>query len=291
MCPAEPDLISVVIPTRNRSSRLSSAIRSVLDQTWPRVEVIVVDDASSDGTPELLRTLEAEDERIRVIRNEAPCGGGRSRNIGIAAATGPYVAFLDDDDLWMPSKLRVQHDLMKADPGASAVSCGFVVEFSSWRRRMVRVPPPKESEEILRVNTLGGASMCLTTKATLAVVGGFDPQLRSCQDWDLWIKLCDAGRVLACREALVRYVPHRDTRISNNLRSIYEGRRRLYCRYRARMAASTRRRHLGELIFLKKVLLGERGRSRMRGVVQVSRLSGVLGSIRYLYRYLKAVAP
>lgn len=291
MGPAEFDLISVVIPTRNRRARLSSAVRSALDQTWPRVEVIVVDDASTDGTPELLQALAAEDERVRVIRNEAPCGGPCSRNTGIAAATGPYIAFLDDDDLWMPSKLRVQHDLMKADPGASAVSCGFVIEFSSWRRRTVRLPPPKESGEILRVNYLGGASMCLTTKVVLAAVGGFDPELRSCQDWDLWIKLCDAGRVLACGEILVHYVPHREPRISNSLRSVYEGRRRFYRRYRARMSEGTRRCHLGELLFLKKVLLGASVRSRMRGAAQVSRLAGVVGSIRYVYRYLKAVAP
>ncbi|MEI7682145.1 MAG: glycosyltransferase family 2 protein, partial [Betaproteobacteria bacterium] len=94
-----PDLISVVIPTHNRSERLRQAIESVRTQGWKDLEIIVVDDASTDGTPALMEDLSKLEPRIRYIRNTVALGGGGARNAGIAAARGEYVAFLDDDDL------------------------------------------------------------------------------------------------------------------------------------------------------------------------------------------------
>src|SRR4051812_3505416 len=95
--------VSIVLPTHNRTSMLQQALGCALDQEGVDLEVIVVDDGSSDDTPEVLGRV--EDERLRVIRNERPQGVSRARNSAIERANGDWIAFLDDDDLWAPGKL------------------------------------------------------------------------------------------------------------------------------------------------------------------------------------------
>ena len=281
------ELVSVVIPTRNRRDRLERAIKSAESQTWPSIEIIVVDDASSDGTQLFLQQLVSADARVQVVRNEVPRGGGGARNQGVAAARGTYVAFLDDDDIWLPEKLAEQVKLMRKTPGASAVSCGFIVQHSSLIQRKVNVVPPLDKQQILRSNHLGGASMCFTTKRSLAAVQGFDPTLPSGQDWDLWIKLQGIGDVLICEKPLVCYVPHQGPRITGNLKSTYEGRRKIYFRYKLRMSETTRKITLCELIYCRRVLLGRGRSSRLLGLFQVLHFAHWTTKFRYVYRFLK----
>ena len=96
--PEEKPLVSIVIPSRNRCNLLPRAVRSVLNQTYRNIEVIIVDDASTDGTPRAIRELSEQDQRVRGLRNDQPLGGGAARNVGIQAARVKYIAFLDDDD-------------------------------------------------------------------------------------------------------------------------------------------------------------------------------------------------
>src|SRR3989338_7042609 len=95
-------LVSVVISTYNRRAKLERAVASVLAQTLGNIEVIIVDNASTDGTQEAVKNM--DDQRIRYIRNEANQGGPAARNTGIGNARAPYIALLDDDDEWMPLK-------------------------------------------------------------------------------------------------------------------------------------------------------------------------------------------
>jgi glycosyltransferase involved in cell wall biosynthesis len=280
-------LISVVIPTRNRCALLEQAVSSVRNQTWKNIEIIVVDDASNDGTQSYLRKLASAEDGIRVIRNEVPCGGSGARNQGIEAATGGFIAFLDDDDVWMPTKLEEQFAMMAANSGASSVSCGFFIEYPFGIRRNVHVSPSRDEQQILRVNHLGGASMCFTAKKVLAAVKGFDPNLSSGQDWDLWIKLCGEGNVLVCEKPLVRYRPDQGVRITSNLKSTYDGRRKLYFRYKARMSGSTRKYLLCELMYCRKVLLRSDRLSSLLGFLQVLQFVDGMRMFRYVYRYLK----
>ena len=112
--------ISVIIPAYNYARYLAEAIDSALGQTYAPLEVIVVDDASTDDTP---RVLAAYGQRIRAIRQ--PNGGaGAARNTGIAAARGEYVAFLDADDVWLPRKLELQMALFDADPALGLIHGG-----------------------------------------------------------------------------------------------------------------------------------------------------------------------
>ncbi len=106
--------ISVVIPTYNRPELLNNSINSVLSQTYRDFELIVIDDCSSDNTPDVLEGF--RDERLRVIRNSSNKGIAAVRNISVSNSQGKYIAFLDDDDEWLPDKLEKQLKIMEDGP-------------------------------------------------------------------------------------------------------------------------------------------------------------------------------
>ncbi len=289
MLRSDPELVSVVIPTRNRRGQLETAIRSVLAQTWKKLEVMVIDDGSTDGTADVLRRMASLDSRVLRFRNDSPQGGARARNQGVELTKGEYVAFLDDDDVWHPDKLTAQVLLLKAHPGAAAVSCGFEVSWNSAATRIVHVVPPVDEQQLLRSNCLGGASMCVTTRKVFEKVGGFDPLLRSGQDWDLWIKLFRVGPILVCPAPLVQYLPHQGPRISTNLNAVYQGRRKIFFRYRACMSPTLQKMLVRELVFCKRVLMSRSPVRRCLDLIGVVKAAKGLERIRYVYRSLKFV--
>lgn len=281
------DLISVVIPTRNRRERLREAITSVQAQNWPTLEIIVVDEASIDGTDAMLAEMANIDPRLRVLRNPTPLGGSGARNVGWQVATGEYVAFLDDDDIWLPGKLLHQHALLAANPRAAAVSCSFILSMPGRPDVIKRLHAPLDEHELLRANHLGGASVCLVRRQSLTHIGGFDPALRSGQDWDLWLKLHAVGEILVCPEPLVRYVMHADERITGNPRSQYTGRRRIHLRYRLRMNPATRLHSLCELIFYRRVQFRS-GPGVLSGLLGLMRIApGAVNKLRFANRLLR----
>ena len=107
------NLVSVVLPTRNRSTYLKDSLQSVINQTYEDLEVVVVDDASTDDTKQLLESFQAKDCRIRYICNENPGGASAARNTGIKHARGTFIAFQDDDDIWHPEKIQRQLSAFK----------------------------------------------------------------------------------------------------------------------------------------------------------------------------------
>lgn len=188
---------------------LRGCLRAVLAQEAVELEVIVVDDGSTDGTQKLIADL--SDSRLRVIRHDQPRGVAESRNAGIAAATGSWIAFTDDDDLWAPSKLCEQ--LSAADSnGAAFTYCGAVV-FSD-NSELVTPDRPVPSPEVMRSTIVrwnplpGGASAQMARRDLLLDVGGFDTSLHFLADWDLWIRLTDAAAMAAVDKALVAYRRH-----------------------------------------------------------------------------------
>lgn len=115
-------LISVVIPTYNRSKTILRAVNSAIGQTYSNIEIIVVDDCSSDNTINIIDAI--DDDRLRLIRNGVNSGACKSRNIGIAASSGDYVAFLDSDDEWLPLKLEKQVAALEST-GCDVAFCRF----------------------------------------------------------------------------------------------------------------------------------------------------------------------
>lgn len=242
--------VSVVMPTHNRAGFVGRAVASVLAQTESDLELIIVDDASTDGTGKCLAGLAGQDERIRVLTNTTSKGGGGARNAGIEASRGQWVAFLDDDDEWVPDKIEIQLAKLAASPDAVACSCSYEQYFSSGSSKVVSLPQQVTLTQLLRGSVLGGASMCICSRAALQAIGGFDTRFRSGQDWDLWVRLRLQGPIEVCEAPLVRYQAHDGVRITNNMKSQYLGARRFYFKYRHLMDATLRRHRLAYTCFI-----------------------------------------
>jgi glycosyltransferase involved in cell wall biosynthesis len=183
-------------------------LASALNQEDVSFEVVVVDDGSTDGTAR--RLAELSDPRVRVVRSVTSHGQAAARNRGIAEARGHWVAFLDDDDVWSPRKLRAQVDR------AAAADASFVytsVALLSEDGGVKRVEPAPNADAIadllLRRNVLSaGSSSVMARGEIVRRIGGFDPRLNELSDWDLWIRLASVGKAAACPEVLVGYVLH-----------------------------------------------------------------------------------
>ena len=208
--PAAPE-VTVVIPTRNRWAWLKDALTTALGQRDVDLEVVVVDEASSDETPERLAAI--EEPRLRVIRNQRPLGQAGARNRGIEVARGAWVAFLDDDDLWSPNKLRMQLDA--AAQASAAFAYGAVAQLDAQRRvyRTHAAPPPSElSSRLGRINMLPAtASNIIVRTSRLRELGGFDERLNQLADWDMGLRLARTSTAAAVAEVLVGYVHHTES--------------------------------------------------------------------------------
>ncbi len=200
------DSISVVIPAYNAAGTIGRAIRSVLDQTRPVDEIIVVDDGSVDGTAGL---VERQFPQVKLIR-QANAGPSAARNTGIAAAGGEYIAFLDADDYWLPEKIERQVRLMTEHPDTALVACG------QWRiaggDEKAR-PHAADTgtafymvtfRDLLR-NNLVGTSSVLAKAEALKSAGCFDISLKYGEDLDLWLKITYDRPVAILHDTLIVY--------------------------------------------------------------------------------------
>lgn len=197
--------VSVVIPTRNRASRLEGAVRSALAQTVRDIEVIVVDDASDDETSSTLAMLAAEDERLRTLRLTERGGAARARNLGAARASGSWLAFLDDDCVWHPAKLELQLGSLGPGHGASYTRQATLDVDGRWVVEGRALPEGAQVEGLLRTNFVGAPSL-LVERALFEEIGGFDEELPRLQDWDVALTLLGRTRFAFVPRVLVRSV-------------------------------------------------------------------------------------
>jgi len=215
--------VSVVILTFNRAKFLAQAIRSVLDQTYQDFEIIVVDDCSTDGTKQTVRNF--FDKRIKYLRHEFNKGEGAGRNDGIRIATGEYIAFLDDDDEWLPEKLRLQVECLdQASVEVGAVHCGRT-DIDSKSGAVLGARGNEERGEIywqlLKGNFLTVSTMMLRAKC-FELVGDFDESISFGLDYDMWIRVSQQFRFECINQPLVKYAIHEGT-LSNNVGLIISG--------------------------------------------------------------------
>ncbi len=207
--------VSVVVPTRNRRDLLRHTLGCVLGQRAVDIEVLVADDGSTDGTPEVVRSL--GDPRVRLLRSHSSAGPGVARNRGIAAAAAAWVAFIDDDDLWAPDKLRRQLDAATSTRAEWVYTGAVNVQQRDGRLEIVGGAPCSSPDEVrARLpyrNALGGGpALVLVRRALLDRVGGFDGSLPHKEDWDLWIRLSRAAAPAVVPAPLVAYRIHDDQR-------------------------------------------------------------------------------
>jgi len=225
--------VSVVIPTRGRWRLLERTLGGVLRQRGVELEVVIVDDGSSDETAERLAAL--GDRRVRPIRQEVSRHVAATRNAGIAAARGEWISFLDDDDLWAPDKLRAQLGAARARKADFAWCSGLVVDAQC---SILEAWPARDPDEILGLLLRGnwmpaGASNVIARGDLVRALGGFDEELRHFADWDLWIRLAAAGRGAACPDPLVAYMRHSRNMILADPRGVVRELRALATKHRA----------------------------------------------------------
>lgn len=206
-------LVSVIIPAFNAAACIAETIQSVQAQNWDRLEMIVVDDGSTDDTAEVVCHLAKRDRRIRLIRQPNQ-GVAAARNRAIAEAKGEYVAPLDADDLWHPDKLRRQVErLEEAGPDVGLVYCWWDVVDESGRRLARSYPWALEGELAdvhVALNFIGNASVPLIRRSCLDELGMYDPSLRAqggegCEDWDLSLRISERYEMCVVPEYLVEY--------------------------------------------------------------------------------------
>jgi glycosyltransferase involved in cell wall biosynthesis len=216
--------VSVIVPTRNRSALLALTLRSVLRQQDIDLEVVVVDEASTDDTQSVIAGL--GDARVRVLQHEVPHGVSTARNRGAAAAVGEWLGFVDDDDLWAPDKLA-QQLRAAATTGRDWAYTGSVNISDEGDIIYGRRPlPPEQMMVVLpRYNAIpGGGSNVVVRRATWERVGPFDTRLRNTEDWEMWIRLAKHGPPACVDRPLLAYRVH-GTNASLDIAEIVSGTR------------------------------------------------------------------
>jgi glycosyltransferase involved in cell wall biosynthesis len=204
----------VVLPTRNRPRFLREALGSVLGQSLRPAEVVVVDDGDG-GAAEVVRSVEGSGPRVRVLAGPGR-GPAAARNLGVAAAQGDLIAFLDDDDLWRPEKLARQALWFERWPGLGALGSGCVRSESPAIGHCTRLGRARGPRRVSRVDLLHANRLVLSSvvvrRGCLDECGGFDESLPLGQDWDLWLRVSERWQVAALPEPLTGYRLHPEQR-------------------------------------------------------------------------------
>lgn len=233
-------LVSAIITTHNRKKLLERAIESVFAQTYKNIELIVVDDHSTDGTCDI-----CQDSRIKYIYipKEESRGGNYARNLGIKNSRGEYCAFLDDDDFWKPEKIEKQLKLIR-EKKCSMVFCLREKEYVK-NGKVIKIgheypykPSGDISQEIFK-HYITNTSCILAEKEKLYQIGLFDENLRKWQEYDLMIRMSERTNIYYVEEYLCVYRnDYTDkNRVSNDFDRVIETTGKIREKYRDRLAA------------------------------------------------------
>lgn len=197
------DLVSVIMPLFNSEKFMESAINSVLDQDYVNLELLIVDDCSSDDSLKIGRALAAKDKRVHIIASLKNGGSAVSRNIAINLAKGRYISFLDSDDLWLPNKLSTQLEFMRNNQVAFSFSDYQIINEESKITGVRRCPPTASYRTLLSGNIIG----CLTAVYDRKLIGTYEmPDIRMRQDFGLWLRILrDVDFAYNCQECLAQY--------------------------------------------------------------------------------------
>lgn len=213
--------VSVIIPTYNRVKLLNNSVASVLSQTYRDFELLVIDDCSTDNTSDFLSNI--ADRRVRCIKNTSNKGITATRNIALSNANGKYIAFLDDDDEWMPDKLEKQINLMEnSSKGLGCIYTGCnLVDAEDNRFNQTTVPHYRIRilNELLLENFIITSSTLIKADC-FETVGMFDESMPFAEDYDMWIRIAQAFDFDFVRSPLVNYRIHRNSISFNNSATI-----------------------------------------------------------------------
>lgn len=235
--------IATIIPVRNRAKFIETALESVAAQSYPSNEIIVIDDASTDGTADVVRNVAKRIQNIQLLSLQHNVGASEARNIGARHAKSEIVAFLDSDDKWYADKLAKQVRELNGDHNVIAVFCGSRVVYKD--RTFIHLPAADiTAVDLYYSNALSTTSSALISRAAFLQVGGFDPSLLSCEDWDLFLRLAEIGRLRVVQEELIEFLNHDEERISNTKSRILSGHETVHNRIYARITDPTQLRRV-----------------------------------------------
>lgn len=204
----EQEYVSIVLPTYNREKKVGKAIESVLQQTYPYFELLVIDDGSTDQTEQVVHAY--EDERIQYHKMPQNGGQSRARNYGMQLAKYDYIAFEDSDDLWHPKKLELQMQAMK-EAGENAGFCYHKLKYDLGEGRYFTLPDEKialekKSGDIyaqLLWDNLVGMPTLLLKKECLEEIGNLDEQMNCLEDYDFALRLARKYQAVFVNEILL----------------------------------------------------------------------------------------
>ena len=196
--------ISVVIPVFNRKQLIERSINSVINQTYPPDEIIVIDDGSIDGTYDLIKKNYPQ---VILIHQENK-GVSAARNVGITIAKGKWIAFLDSDDEWFPEKLEEQINYLKINNSYKICHTDEI-----WIRNQVRVNPMKKHKKYGGKIYNKCLPLCVLSPSSIIIhkeifddVGLFDEKLPVCEDYDMWLRICYKYEVLFLNQKLIQFM-------------------------------------------------------------------------------------
>jgi glycosyltransferase involved in cell wall biosynthesis len=181
-------LVSVIIPTYNRLNKLIIALQSVISQNFDQLQIVIVDDASTDGTSQYLKI---QYPNVLLIRNEQNLGAAAARNIALQHARGEFIAFMDSDDIWHTSYIRRQLACLDRYPGASAVFCSYIRNVGTKKIWVKQRWPRKDPvlDLVIYSNFIHTMSSFLIKRSVLVKVGLLREDLKICHDREFYIRL------------------------------------------------------------------------------------------------------
>lgn len=210
-------MVSIITPMFNSDAFISDTIHSILNQTYTNWELILIDDNSSDNTLQIVESFISQNPNIKLLKNTKNQGAAVSRNLGIKAAKGDFIAFLDADDLWKPNKLQTQIQFMKLNKcDVCFASYDLINEKGKPLNKCVKALPVLTYKKLLKSNYLGN----LTGMYHAKVIGEITaPNLRKRQDWLLWLAaIKKSGKpALGIQESLAFYRVRTNALSSNKI--------------------------------------------------------------------------
>ncbi len=218
-------LVSVIVPTNNRSHMLKLAIDSILSQSYQNFEIIIIANGCTDDTVEIVKIFQDRDDRIKFYNVQDSIGGAEARNIGLENTKGEFIAFLDDDDEWHRQKLEVQLDIIKNNEYA-IIGTNYITVSETKKKEIRFSKNIVWLEDLFYENNLGSFSFCLTKKEYI-LDAKIHSDLSANQDWDLWLTILSQTNLPAYvnETFLVDYRIH-EVKISTNYEKIIDAQKK-----------------------------------------------------------------
>lgn len=233
----ENEKISVIIPTYNREKTILRAVQSVVNQTYTNLEILVIDDGSTDGTANIVNCI--EDDRVKYIVLEKNGGQANARNIGVQMAEGNWIAFQDSDDCWHNDKLEIQMNYAKEHPEYSMIYCTYNAIVYDGEQFQVPPKPWPDVMEGYMLNTLLegngiGAPTILMKRDAFIESGGFDTSYKCFEDWEFVLRFSKEYQIGFVQDALIDcYISN--SGVSSNTEAHYDARCRMLGQYKEEM--------------------------------------------------------